>query len=165
MKAIVYTSNTGFTKEYALLLQEATMLEIFSLQEAKTRLNPKDEVIYLGWVFAGKIKGLNKARSRYKLKAVGAVGMGEYSDEYEKMILNGNSLSQENSFYLQGGFDFAKLKGINRFIMGMMANSMKKKTDLNAEDQAFMSMYEKRTSYVSRDNLGPLIAFLENEQQ
>ena len=166
VKAIVYTSNTGYTKKYALLLAEATLLPVYSLDEAKTRINSKDEVVYLGWIFAGKIKGLKQAKKKYLLKAVAAVGMAEYSGEYEKMIREGNALPETGTFYLQGGFDFAKLKGINRFIMGMMANMFKKKKEeLTPEDQTFLEMFETPSDFVSIEKLRPLINYLEKGQE
>ena len=49
--AIVYTSKTGFTEEYAKLLGEKTGLPVYSLN--KSGLLGKDsKVIYLGWIHA-----------------------------------------------------------------------------------------------------------------
>ena len=60
MEAIVYTSNTGTTKEYAELLGSKLSLPVYSLNEAKTNLKADSEIIYLGWIMASSIKGYKK---------------------------------------------------------------------------------------------------------
>ena len=46
--AIVYTSNTGYTRQYAMLLGEKTKLPVYSLDEAVQKLAQVNTVIYLG---------------------------------------------------------------------------------------------------------------------
>ena len=58
---IVYTSNTGYTREYAMLLGEKTGLPVYSLDEAGKKLAPGDPVIYLGWLMAGKVQEIGRA--------------------------------------------------------------------------------------------------------
>ena len=61
MKAIVYTSSTGHTTEYAKILGEKTGLPVYALNEALKQLSNGIEIIYLGWLFANGIKGYKKA--------------------------------------------------------------------------------------------------------
>lgn len=69
MQAIVYTSNTGHTAEYAKILGEKTSLPVYALSEAKKQLSSGTEIIYLGWLFANGIKGYKKAAKKYKISA------------------------------------------------------------------------------------------------
>ena len=57
MNAIIYTTNTGSTECYARLLTQKTGLPAYSLAEAKKRVFVGAEVIYLGWIMAGSVKG------------------------------------------------------------------------------------------------------------
>ena len=57
MNAIIYTTNTGSAERYALLLAEQTGLPVYSLTEAKKAVSAGAEVIYLGWIMAGSVKG------------------------------------------------------------------------------------------------------------
>ena len=75
MKAIVYTSNTGHTAEYAKILGEQTGLPVYALSEAAKQLSNGTEIIYLGWLFANNIKGYKKAAKQYKISAICAVGL------------------------------------------------------------------------------------------
>ena len=56
MKAIVYTSNTGHTAEYAKILCKKTGLPVYALNEAAKHISNGTEIIYLGWLFANSIK-------------------------------------------------------------------------------------------------------------
>lgn len=77
MKAIVYTSNTGSTKKYAKMLSQKLEIPSYSMDEAKKNVNSRAEIIYLGWIMAGKIKGYAQASRKYKIQAVCGVGMGQ----------------------------------------------------------------------------------------
>ena len=77
MKAIVYTSNTGYTKAYAKLLEKETGLPVYSLEETKNALPKGTEIIYMGWLMASNIRGYKVAAKRYKVRAVVGVGLCE----------------------------------------------------------------------------------------
>ena len=75
MNAIIYTTNTGSTECYARLLTQKTGLPAYSLAEAKKRVFAGAEVIYLGWIMAGSVKGYAGAAKRYQIRAVCGVGI------------------------------------------------------------------------------------------
>ena len=77
MNAVVYTTNTGSTERYARLLAERTGLPAYSLAEAKKEVSTGAEIVYLGWIMAGSVKGYAAAAKHYKVRAVCAVGMGQ----------------------------------------------------------------------------------------
>ena len=56
---IVYESKTGFTKKYADMLAAKTGLKVFPVKEI-SKVGKDEEIIFLGWMKAGKIQGLNK---------------------------------------------------------------------------------------------------------
>ena len=73
--AIVYTSNTGYTRQYARLLGEQIGLPVYSLEEANSQLSGGSPVIYLGWIHASHVKGYSKAAKRFAVCAVCGVGL------------------------------------------------------------------------------------------
>ena len=111
IKAIVYTSNTGFTKKYAEMLGIETGIPVYPLEEAKGNVKKQDEIIYMGWIMAGGIKNYEKARKSYNIKAVCCVGMSAPNKKQYKEIIEKHHI-KEKLFYLQGGYDNKKLKGI-----------------------------------------------------
>ena len=57
------------------------------MEEAKGKLAAGAEIIYLGWLMAGTVKGYKPAVRRYRIRAVGAVGMaatGTNTDQVRK---------------------------------------------------------------------------------
>lgn len=65
MNAIVYTSNTGTTKEYAKLLSDKLSLPYYSLDEIEYKVKPGSKIIYLGWIMASGVKGYKKVVKDY----------------------------------------------------------------------------------------------------
>ena len=78
ISAIVYTSNSGYTAEYARLLGRATGLPVNDLRQVHTP-QPDEEVIFLGWLMADRVMGWPKANAFFKVRAVCQVGMGPAS--------------------------------------------------------------------------------------
>ena len=135
MKAIVYTSNTGHTAEYAKILGEKTGLPVYALSGAQKQLSSGTEIIYLGWLFANGIKGYKKAAKKYKISAICAVGLcdtGTALDDVRKI----NALSEEIPlFTMQGGMDKTKLRGINKFMINMLTKGIDSKKDRTEEEE------------------------------
>ena len=65
VKAVVYTSKTGHTAEYAKIIGEKTGLSVYALGEASRHISKGTEIIYLGWLFANSVRGYKKAAKRY----------------------------------------------------------------------------------------------------
>ena len=102
MKAIIYTSNIGSTAEYAQLLGKELNLPVHSLQKAKNKVPAGSEIIYLGWIMAGGIKGYKKAAKLYKVCVVCGVGMGQTGTQL-KELRDKNTIPQRIPlFTLQG---------------------------------------------------------------
>ena len=85
MNAIIYTTNTGSTEHYAKLLAQKTGLPVYSLAEAKKRVFAGAEVICLGWIMAGGIKGYKDMVKKYNVRAVCAVGMSRTGTQTEEV--------------------------------------------------------------------------------
>lgn len=159
--AIVYTSNTGYTAQYAGLLGKRTGLPVYSLTEAGAKLPAGNCVIYLGWLMAGKVQGYAKAAKRYRIAAVCGVGMGATGSQLAD-VRKANSLGGELPlFTLQGGFDMSRLKGIYKLMMQVMAKTVGKslaaKQDRTAEEDQMLHLLTQGGSCVSEENLQPVL--------
>ena len=67
MDAIIYTTNTGSTERYARLLSHETGLPAYSAAEAGEYISAGAEVIYMGWIMAGSVKGLCRGGAAAKI--------------------------------------------------------------------------------------------------
>ena len=162
--AIVYTSNTGHTRQYALLLGEQIGLPLFSLDEAKSQLSGGSPVIYLGWLHASHVKGYSKAAKRFALCAVCGVGLcdtGTLTDQVRKAtsIPEGIPL-----FTLQGGIDRSRLKGMDKLMISMLTKGLASQKHRSAQDERMLELLSKDENYVSPENLAGLLQWYREEQ-
>lgn len=163
--SIVYTSNTGYTAEYARLLGERTGLPVYSLAEAEQKLAAGNPVIYLGWLMAGKVQGYKKAAKRYKVQAVCGVGMGGNGSQLQE-VRKANAISEKTPlFTLQGGFDIQKLSGVYKLMMTIMVKtagkSLAEKQDRTPEEGVMLDMLTRGGSRVSAENLAEVLAWVD----
>ena len=163
--SIVYTSNTGYTAEYARLLGERTGLPVYSLAEAERKLAAGNRVIYLGWLMAGKVQGYKKAAKRYKVQAVCGVGMGGNGSQLQE-VRKANAISEKTPlFTLQGGFDIQKLSGVYKLMMTIMVKTAGKglaeKQDRTPEEDVMLDMLTRGGSRVSAENLAEVLAWVD----
>ena len=162
--AIVYTSNTSHTRQYALLLGEQIGLPVYSLDEANAQLSGGSPVIYLGWIHASHVKGYSKAASRFDLCAVCAVGLcdtGTLTSEVRKAtsIPEGIPL-----FTLQGGIDRGSLKGMDKLMISMLTKGLASQKHRSAQDERMLELLSKDENYVSPENLAGLLQWYREEQ-
>lgn len=163
--SIVYTSNTGYTAEYARLLGEKTGLPVYSLAEAGQKLAAGNRVIYLGWLMAGKVQGYKKAAKRYKVQAVCGVGMGGNGSQLQE-VRKANAIPEKTPlFTLQGGFDIQKLSGVYKLMMTIMVKTAGKgladKQDRTPDEDVMLEMLTQGGSRVSAENLAEVLAWVE----
>lgn len=108
MNAIIYTTNTCSTEYYAKLLAQKTGLPAYCLAEAKKEVFVGAEVIYLGWIMAGSIKGYANVAKRYQVRAVCGVGMGQTGTQTDSVRKNSAIPANIPLFTLQGNFNVKK---------------------------------------------------------
>lgn len=163
--AVVYTSNTGYTKEYAAMLGKKLNLPVYSLEEAKNNLADGSEIIYLGWLMASTVKGYKKAAEKYKIQAVCGVGMGKNGSQLDEVKKANNLPESISVFTLQGGFDMTKLHGIYKFMMIIMKNTLGKslanKPDRTPDEETMLRLLIEGGSCVSEENLSDILKWYE----
>ncbi len=152
MKAIVYTSNTGFTARYARILGEQTGLPVLELSDAKKKLPRKTPVLYMGWLFASKVKGYSQAVQRFDVRSICAVGLCDTGTLLPE-VRKANGLAETFPvFTLQGGMDHSKLKGINKFMISMLLKMLRKNQNPTEDDKRMLDLVEHGGDYVNPDN-------------
>ncbi|NLA77108.1 MAG: hypothetical protein GX851_04665 [Clostridiales bacterium] len=166
MDAIIYTSESGFTKKYAEILKEKTGLDAYELKDIRSSpVKQGSSVVYLGWLMAGGIKGYKKAAKMFDVRAVCAVGMSAPDMQPPETVKKQNAIGDIPVFYLQGGFDITKLHGMYKFMMNAMAKSVGKKLEEKAEkteqEKDMLDMMKNGGDRVNADNLTEIIEFIK----
>ena len=169
MNAIIYTTNTGSTERYARLLAGQTGLPVYSLVEAKRNVTAGAEVIYLGWLMAGSVKGCSIAAKRYNVRAVCAVGMGRTGTQTDSVRKKTGVPAEIPVFTLQGGFDVKKLHGVYRPMMELMVKTAGKalaeKHDRTPEEDDMLEMMLRGGDRVNAGNLSAVLTWYEARRQ
>lgn len=164
ISAIVYTSNTGFTRRYAQMLSRASAIPAYDLENPRSLPENGVKILYLGWLCAGGIKGLSKARRRWQVEAVCAVGMAPDNDL--------KTLAEHNRvgcplFCVQGGYAPEKLKGMNKLVMAFVTKLIafaQKKEVKSPEDAAQLRQFQTGCDFVDEKNLAPVLSWLREEK-
>ncbi len=162
MNAIVYTSNTGHTAQYARMLGQKTGLPVYELGEASKKIDKGDCVIYLGWLFANHVAGYGKAKKLFDISAVCAVGLcdtGTAVDTVKKV----NAMPDELPlFTIQGGMDKSKLSGTYRFVINMLIKAMESKKDRTKDDDRMLYLLKNDKNYVAEENITAFMKWYSN---
>ena len=168
MDAMIYTTNTGSTKRYAKLLAQETGLPAYSFIEAKKVVPNGAEIIYLGWIAAGSVKGYAKAAKRYHIRAVCAVGMGQTGTQTDDVRKKSVIPADIPLFTLQGNFDVKKLHGIYRLMMEIMVKtagkSLAAKKDRTPEEDDMLDMMLHGGERVKQENLSTVLNWYNAQQ-
>ena len=161
MKAIVYTTNTCSTEHYAKLLAQEIGLPAYSLIEAKKVIPNESEIIYLGWIMAGSVKGFANAAKLYRIRAVCAVGIGQTGTQTESVRKKAAVPSAIPLFTLQGNFNIKKLHVVYRFMMEIMVKaagkSLAAKKDRTPAEDDMLDMMLHGGERVKAENLSAVL--------
>lgn len=161
IKAVVYTSLSGFTRQYAELLANELSLPLYALEQAEKELPQGAEILFLGWVQAGQITGYKKAAKRFSVQAVAAVGMSYPVDTLAAVIAAQSKIEGIPVFYLQGGYAPEKLSGPRKLMMKAMAANLRsvlgKKEQLDVADSDMLDLAQNGGSRVDVAALAPLL--------
>ena len=156
MDAIIFTSCTGFTREYAQLLSAGTGLPAYELGTETASLSGKD-VIFMGWLKAGGVVGYKKVAKKYHVQALVAVGMVGSKAQADGVRKKYGLSESVPVFNLQGGFDMTRLSGVNKLMMKAMVGTVGKKLankpDRTPEEDDMLDLMQNGGSRVSEDKL------------
>ncbi len=159
VKAIIYQSKTGHTKEYAEYLSKELSIPCYSVCEAKEKINKKDEIIYLSWVRATTLVGYKKINKKYQIVSIGAVGAYPKSSEYTKQLKEYNHTSQE-LFYLRGGINYEKLSKFYQKLLKLVGKAI---TMENPRDKEMSLLFEKGGNFVNPKQLKSMIEYIKEK--
>ena len=162
ISAIVYSSETGSCERYAKMLAEELKVPAKPLKYCES--DRFDQVVYVGWLMAGKITGLDKAREKMHVCAVVQVGMGPAGPEKADEGRNKNKLPAEVAFFCkQGAFHMDKLPLPLRLAMTMMNKKLKaeleQKSGLDAQEQALYKMVTTGDGEPAEWNVDDVVAW------
>ena len=169
--AIIYVSQTGFTKQYAEWLSEEVQGDCMTAAEAEKKdLSGYDAVVFGGWCFAGSIKKLDWFKKKAaqwadKKKVVYAVGASPLENPELQEGLRKNFTDEEwaqiSVFYCPGGLCYEKMNGVSRVMMKMFVRMLAK--NKSEKEQAMAKMLSKSYDISDRKYIAPIVECLKAE--
>lgn len=159
-RIIIYESGTGFTAQYAAWIAEELQCESVALKNAKTvNVADYDQVIFGGWMCAGKVMGYDKfVKLSAKNVVLFAVGMAPSVPEVANKIIVDNGFAAERFFYFEGGYRPEKVNFIMRTMMKMLKKSIEKKQEKTEEDLYIIKTFHGADN-AKREAIMPLVEF------
>lgn len=167
---VIYRSETGFTRQYALWLAEELGCEAVDYGKRKrVDWDRYDTVIYGGWFHAGGIRGLKWFQGQLprlagKRLAVFAVGACPVDDPGVGQALENNLpgplWAGTARFYLRGGLCYERMRLGDRLMMAAFRQMLKKKEGPDGETLRGVS---RSFDALDRGSLAPIVAWAKKE--
>lgn len=161
---ILYASYYGTSKAYAEKLGQMTDIKVENQKDFK-RYSDYDRFIYIGGLYAGKIKDLSQFLKKAGEKEVYiiTVGMGNPEDaetvrirmKQLKSQLGNRVIGEDKIFHLNGAMDYDRMSTIHRLMMKGFCFALKKKPiEKRSEmDQDIIDSYNKSIDYKNFEDL------------
>lgn len=170
---ILYGSQYGAAKYYAEQLSKRTGIPIKSYKEVKNLIGYQ-RVIYLGGLYASKVKGLKsiiKKLSPTTQLIIVTVGLSDVKNQKTRESIKNaieNQVPKElfnkvTLFYLRGGINYSKLKLSHRLMMTLLYYKCRslpeeKKTP---DVQGIIETFGKKVSFIDKKSLEPIVQYIK----
>ncbi len=162
---IVYNSKTGFTQQYAQMLAKAQGLPVLSLDQARQELAQGAPVVFMGWLMAGHISGVDQAVRLWDVKCAVGVGMSPPGKDTLSTLSKANFVPNAPLFYLQGGWAPKKVGWFQRRMVGMVTRATRRqlqaKSNRTQQEQEMLELLVRGGNRVEFRNLKPIQQWLE----
>lgn len=168
--AVVYYSQTGFTRRYARWIAEAAGADCFTLSEAKKKnLAAYEAIVFGSWACAGGISKLSWFKGNIdkwagKKLVVFCVGGSPIDSPEIEQALRQNFTKSEwekvNVFYCPGGFNYEKMSAPSKLMMKMFLKALKAKKGTTEADQEMIRMISSSYDISDRKYIEPILKCL-----
>ncbi len=173
--AVIYTSQTGFTKRYAEWLSDAAGADCYELSQAKNvNLDAYEAIVYGGWALAGTISKIGWFKSKIsqwsdkKLIAFCVGGSPMENPEIETALhnhFNEPMLESVHLFYCPGGFNYEKMSAPSRLMMKLFIKTLKSKKNKSEADEQQIQMISHSYDISDRKYIEPILQCLNSQIQ
>jgi len=169
---IIYQSRTGFTEKYARWIGEELGSESFPLCNVNlVHLDEYDLIIFGGGVRAGKIDGIkfvDKTRRQYpeKKMVIFATGAAPQADAAAIERVRGLNVPKNSGipfFYLQSGFNFKMMHGMDKIIMSIAKAMLSRVKDQNGTAGETLAAMKNSYDHSSREFIEPLTSYVKSQ--
>jgi len=177
--AVVYKSNYGAARSYAIYIAKALGADLYDLRRIKEfDFSRYDTVVFGGGLYAGKVNGLHFLSSHAlelagKRLCVYTTGLSdptiganvERMEKTVKKALPSPIAEQTRVFCFRGGIDYDELSFSHSAMMAMLRQviSHKRPEKLSNDERTILDTYGKVVDFTDMTAANPLVAFVKGE--
>ncbi len=131
----------------------------------KAEIKNYDIIVFGSGVYVGKMNKIKKVLEWFKEKPIIIFACGG-NNNVEKDIndikinnFSENQLAFHTFFYLPGGVDFSKVKGIIKIIINIFIKIVEKKKSKTKDDDAILESYYHPKNYVDKKHIQAIVSY------
>ena len=125
---------------------------MYSLKDAEKQIGNGKPIIYLGWLMASRVQGLNKAKKKFKVSAVCGVGLFDTCTTLSEVQKANEMPENFPLFTIQGGMDKDKLKGFDKLLINMLTKGLASQKERTETDERMLYLLTHNKNFVSEKN-------------
>lgn len=164
---VTYSSKTGFTRTFAEWIAtelDATLVETSDL--SPQQISDADVVIHGGTLRAAGVLGLRRFLRHWPLLSSKHVvlwqtganpGRSDTVEQVGRRYLTDEQMDRTTRFYLRGGFDVSRLRGLDRILMRVVVGVLRRKKNPSDDDLGMLAMYDESQVELDREAITPLV--------
>ncbi len=169
MKNIVlYKSKYGNTFQYAAWIAEELGWELRDFSKyKKTEIKHYQNIIFGSGVYMGKMNKLKKVLEWFKEKPIiifacaGNNNSVKDIEDIKRSNFSKEQLEFHKFFYLPGGVDFSKVKGISKYMLRVFKKIMETKKNKTKDEEAILEGFYNPTNYVDKKEIQAIVAYVK----
>ena len=170
MKNIVlYKSKYGNTLQYATWISEELNWELRDFSKfKKSEIKNYQNIIFGSGVYMGKMNQIKKVLNWFDNKPI-IIFACAGNDNVQKDIevikennFNEKQLNFHKFFYLPGGVDFSKVKGVFKMMINVFRKMLEKKKDKTPDEKAILEGFTNPTNLVDKKHIEEIVNYAKS---
>ncbi len=169
--AVIYHSQTGFTKRYAKWIAEEAGADCLELSAAKKKnFDSYEAIVFGGWACAGSISKLRWFKDHMEQWAdkrliVFCVGGSPIDNPEIEQFLKQNFHEQKlrniDAFYCPGGFNYEKMSVSSKLMMKIFVKMLKAKKEKTEAEKEMVKMISTSYDISDKKYIEPILECLK----
>ena len=174
---VTYSSEYGYTKQYAQWIAEALGCDVLPAKKAKpAAYQGYDVIIHGGGLYAGSLSGLKPLVKHYdklqgKTLILFTCGIANPQDPQNianieagiAKVLTPEMQKAVKQFHFRGGIDYYRMRPVHKAMMAMMRKILLQNgyENLRDDDKVIVDSYGKAVDFCDKDSIGPLVEYVK----